>query len=635
MLPATIAERYQGPDRSLIERAYAVAEAAHHGQTRLSGEPYLAHPVRVAEFLVRMDMDAATVAAALLHDVLEDTRTTPDELHAQFGDEVAFLVEGVTKLTALPYRSGSEVRIGTDPYVASLKKLFLAMAKDIRVIIIKLADRFHNIETLQFHPPEDRRRIALETLEVYAPIADRLGIGSLKGQLEDLCFPYVYPDEHHALTASTAARYRDRLKYLERVKPIVARYLADAGIEPSSIHARAKRSYSLFQKLRKYDMDMNRIFDLVALRIVVPTVAACYEALGVIHAHYHPLPGRIKDFIAIPKPNGYQSLHTTVFCEKGRIVEIQIRTPEMHLHAEQGIAAHWAYSEAGKPHAAVAAAQEVAWVEQLKASLAGIRTRDALRNIEVDFFRNRIFVFTPHGDIKDLPEGATPIDFAYAVHTELGNSITGAKVNDRIVPLAHELHSGDVVEVTKSKSAKPSLDWLTVVRTSEARQKIKSWFKRNDPVMVISNGRLLLNRALAPAGTSVDKLSREIVNGILATYSCRTLDALLTRVSTRDIDAGELVRKLFPDAATARRTRRPGVRVTRKTKVRPAAPVASAVVINGQRGLMHKLGRCCSPAYGQDICGYITLNHGVTVHLASCPNLARAAPDRILDASWE
>ncbi len=577
MRPALLDNRhFSSSQRSLLERAFAFAQHAHKNQKRFSGEAYIAHPVRIAEYLARIDMDAPTIAAALLHDVLEDTRVPRTKLAEEFGDEIVFLVEGVTKLKALPYKSSGHVRAGTDPYVASLKKLFLAMAQDIRVIIIKLADRLHNIETLKYLEPEDQRRIALETLEIYAPIADRLGMGNLKGQLEDLSFPYVYPQEHRALMASTKARYEDRLKYLEHIKPIIAKYLTDADIVTTNIHSRAKRSYSLFQKLQKYDMGMDaeHVFDLVALRIIVPDVKMCYEALGVIHAHYKPLPGRIKDYIAMPKPNGYQSLHTTVFCERGKVVEIQIRTPEMHLHAEQGIAAHWAYSETGKPKAALAHAHEVAWVNELKETLKTIRTREGLHNITVDFFKNHIFVFTPKGDIKDLPDGATPIDLAYAVHTGLGHATVGAKVNGAIVPLAHELCNGDVIEIMKSKSAHPSRDWLSTVKTAEARKKIRAWLMHHDQI------------------TGVTQPSRR--------------EAVTHRRPTRTVVA-----------------------------TKAAIPMANNIIVNGQHGLMHKLGKCCRPTHGQDIRGYITVSHGVTIHLASCPNLKKTATDRILDADWE
>lgn len=561
-------------DQAIIKRALDLAKKAHDGQKRLSGEPFITHPVRIAEHLARLGMDIPTLAAALLHDVLEDTDITQKELIARFGEEIAFLVEGVTKFKSILYKSGNEVRTGSDSYVASLKKMFFAMAKDIRVIIIKLADRYHNVETLQYLTPDDQRRVALETLEIYAPIADRLGMGSIKGQLEDMCFPYVYPQEYRELVSSTQARYEDRLKYIEHIKPIVTRYLKDANIRIIDIHSRAKRAYSLFQKLRKYDMDMERVFDLVALRIIVPDVKSCYETLGAIHSHYKPLPGRIKDFIAIPKPNGYQSLHTTVFCEKGKIVEIQIRTPDMHLHAENGIAAHWTYSESGKPRSSIAKAHEVEWVSHLKDTLKSIQTRKGLHDVAIDFFKNRIFVFTPHGDIKDLPDSATPIDFAYAVHTNLGNMTSGAHVNDHIVPLTYELQNGDVVEIIKSKSARPSRDWLATVKTSQARQKIRAWLNRH-----------LNNIAEKPKSSTI----------------------------------------------THHKTR---TRQHAQREVKLTSTMIRDVSINGQHGLMHRFGKCCNPEHGQDIRGYVTLNRGVTVHLASCQNLKKAPLARILDVKW-
>lgn len=624
---ANLTAGYDRTDRALIERAYAVAEHGHKGQARASGEPYIIHPVQVATFLAGLGFDAATVAAALLHDVLEDTAVTRSQLASDFGEEVAFLVDGVTKLSSIKYSGTAKDKKSADLQTETLKKMFLAMAEDVRVIIIKLADRRHNMATLRYKEPASRTRIARETMGIYAPIAARLGMGRLKGELEDLAFPHAYPDEYSWLKKAVKGKYEDRLRYIERTAPVVARYLTDTGITVLDIHARAKRMWSLHEKLQRYQMDPDKVMDLVALRIIVPDIKSCYEALGVIHAHYKPMPGRIKDFIALPKPNGYQSLHTTVFCEKGRIAEIQIRTPQMHDHAENGIAAHWAYSEQGKRSDTIAKQQELAWINQLKSFLKDIKTSSGMANLKIDFFRNRIFVLTPQGDVKDLPEGATPLDFAYAVHSELGHRVTGALVNAKLVPLATALQSGDVVEIVKGNQARPSMDWLRLVKTTQATKHIKGWFKKHDPGIAVADGRALLNKQLAKADLSVERLNRTQINALVAANSVKTLDDLLTHISMGDFDAAVVARTIAPAPVRARRQKLgPGVQ--------PTTVVGGTVVVDGQRGLAYKLGKCCSPTSNSAIVGYLTLTRGVTVHAQDCMNIAAAAKRRLLKTEW-
>jgi len=468
---------YTEADKKLIEKAFEFAKIAHEGQKRLSGEEYLSHPVHVAYFLSELGLDTATVIAGILHDTIEDTSVTHKYLEKEFGKDVAFLVEGVTKLNKIEYDGNPNEKKSSADHLNSLKKMIFAMAEDIRVILIKLADRYHNMETLRFKDNTKQRKIALETLEIYAPIAARLGMGKLKGQLEDMSFPYVYPLEYSQLIKKVKEKYTDRLKYIDRTKPVIKRHLTDAGIKILEIDSRAKHYYSLYGKMIRKEMDADKIFDLVAMRIIVPDINSCYEALGVIHKFYKPLPGLIKDYIALPKPNGYQSLHTTIFCEKGRVVEIQIRTAEMHEYAENGIAAHWAYSEGGKKKNIMVNIKEVEWVNKLKNFLKEVTSGEGLLNLKIDFFKHRIFAFTPRGEVQDLPEGATPIDFAYAIHTDLGHMTRGAKINGKITTLDYELKNGDVVEIIKGKNKKPSFDWLKIVKTAEAKKKIKSFFK--------------------------------------------------------------------------------------------------------------------------------------------------------------
>src|SRR3989344_3740697 len=458
---------YDESDRKLVERAFEVAKSAHVGQKRLSGEEYLSHPLRVAYFLSELGLDIATVVAGILHDTIEDTPTTYKDLEKEFGKDIAFLVEGVTKLSKIEYDGNPNEKKSNTDHLNSLKKMFFAMAEDIRVILIKLADRYHNMETLRHKDPVSQKRIAIETLEIYAPIAARLGMGRLKGQLEDMAFPYVYPLEYSQLIKKVKEKYTDRIKYIDRTKPVIKRCLADANIPILEMNSRAKHYYSLYGKMLRKEMDIEKIFDLVAMRIIVHDIKSCYEALGVIHKFYKPLPGLIKDYIALPKPNGYQSLHTTIFCEKGRIVEIQIRTPPMHDFAENGIAAHWAYSESGKKKNIMANVKEVQWVNKLKNFLKETAPSEGLSNLKIDFFKHRIFAFTPKGEVQDLPDGATPIDFAYAIHTDLGHMTKGAKINGRITTLDNELKNGDVVEIIKGKDKKPSFVWLKIVKTTE------------------------------------------------------------------------------------------------------------------------------------------------------------------------
>lgn len=563
--------QYDTTGRALIVRAFARADSAHARQKRADGSPYITHPAAVASYLADLGFDAASVAAALLHDVVEDCGVTRDELEKEFGTDVAFLVDGVTKLKSIRLSGASRTQKETDLQTESLKKMFFAMAEDLRVIMIKLADRLHNMRTLEYKEAAARTRKSRETMEIYAPIADRLGMGRMKGELEDLAFPHAYPDEYAWLKRTIKDRYEDRLKYIERTAPVVRQHLTAAGVPVIDIHARAKRMWSLYQKLKRYDMDPDKVYDLVAMRIILPDVKSCYEALGIIHAHYKPMPGRVKDFIALPKPNGYRSLHTAVFCEKGRVAEIQLRTPQMHDHAENGVAAHWAYAEQGKHANTSAKAAELAWINQLKTTLKDIKTSAGMANLKVDFFKNRIFALTPHGDVKDLPEGATPVDFAYTVHSELGHRTQGAMVNGKLVPLTYRLESGDVVEIQRAKDEHPSKNWLRFIRTTHAAKHIRAWFKQHEttePVPMVTT-EATLRRARPKKGTGT-----------------------------------------------------------------PTRVARSGILIAGHSGLAYKIGKCCSPAIDSPIIGYLTVSRGVTIHRTDCTNIKAAPKERLMDSHW-
>jgi guanosine-3',5'-bis(diphosphate) 3'-pyrophosphohydrolase len=476
------AQKKHSIDEKLIRSAYEFALSAHAKQKRRSGEPYITHPISIAEHLAKLGMDSKTIAAALLHDVCEDTSVSHDDLKNKFGEEISFLVEGVTKVNKLKYH-------GVERTAENLRKMFLAIAEDIRVVIIKLVDRLHNMKTLSALPDIKQKRIALETLEIYAPLSYRLGIGELKGQLEDLAFPYIYPNEHLWLVKNIKTPFEERRKFIEKLKPTVEAELKKEKVPVIELNARAKHLYSLYKKLQKYEMDISKIFDLVALRIIVPSIEDCYAALGVIHKLWRPMPGLIKDYIALPKPNGYQSIHTTVFGPEGHCIEFQIRTEAMHTEAEFGIAAHWAYSDKkakdtrgyAERKASFADQKTLQWVRQLQDWHKDAQTpEEFLESIKIDFFKNRIFVLSPKGDVIDLPEESTPIDFAYHIHTDVGHGATGAKVNNRMVPLNYKLQNGDVVEIITRKNKNPNSDWLEIAKTSMARKHIHSRLHRID-----------------------------------------------------------------------------------------------------------------------------------------------------------
>lgn len=478
----TLQETVEAKPNGVIAKAYEFARKAHAGQKRKSGEPYFNHAVATGEKLLRWKLDEATVAAGLLHDTVEDTTVTFEDLRKNFGEEIAFLVDGVTKLGRIKYR-------GAEMQVENLRKLILTISQDLRVVFIKLADRLHNMRTLDALPPQKQKRIALETTEIYATLAYRLGMHNVAGQLRDLAFPYLYPQEYKWMKEHVAERFERRLTYLKKIRPGVEEILRSAGIKPATIDFRAKRYSSLYNKLLRYNMDIERIYDLIAMRIIVASVEDCYAALGAIHQSWPPLPGRIKDYIAMPKPNGYRSLHTTVIGPEKRIVEFQIRTEDMHEGNEFGVAAHWLYEQSqshakkGKTPSPKKLAEEIHWVQQLrnwqeKFKEAATDPEQLLQSMKVDFFQNRIFAMTPRGDVIDLPERATPVDFAYQIHSEIGDTCVGAKVNRQFVPLDHELRSGDLVEILMQKNKKPSEDWLRFVKTASAREHIKDALKK-------------------------------------------------------------------------------------------------------------------------------------------------------------
>ncbi len=569
-------------DPKLIERAFQFAQSAHQGQKRFSGEEYILHPLRVAQVLSEMHLDARTVAAGLLHDVPDDTKKTIEDIEKEFGKEIAFLVNGVSKLGKLRYPKEEiespklRKKVPIDLRAENLRKMFFAMGEDLRVLLIKLADRLHNMETLGSLPPEKQKRIALETLEIFAPLANRLGMGEMKGRLQDLAFPFLYPKEYEWLINNVKERYEEREKHIKKVKPLLVKILEEASIKPINIHSRPKHYWSLYQKLLKHEMDFDRIYDLIALRVIVDDVKTCYEALGAIHKFWKPLPGRIKDYIAAPKPNGYQALHTTCFCFEGKILEIQVKTKKMHQEAEHGIAAHWAIKEGINLKTQ---GKKFTWVQQLRDWQSKVlKSEEFLEGLKVDFLKNRIFVFTPKGDVIDLPEGATPVDFAYAVHGDIGNRCAGAKINGKLTQLSQPLKNWEVVKIIVDKNKKPSRDWLKFVKTRVARSRIKASLKQG---------------------------SR---SGNLRTFLKEKVSSIL-------------LPKLRP-----------------KSRLKKVPEAKTVVSLAGQTGMKIYLAKCCSPQPNDQIKAYITKDRGAAIHKTDCKNMLKIQkkwPQKIIEASWK
>ncbi|MCY0877779.1 MAG: bifunctional (p)ppGpp synthetase/guanosine-3',5'-bis(diphosphate) 3'-pyrophosphohydrolase [Firmicutes bacterium] len=617
--------RPHSPEAEQILQALHFAEEAHRGQSRASGDPYVAHPLAVATILADLKMDAPTIVAALLHDVVEDTDYTLGDIEARFGSEVAQLVDGVTKLDRL------EVRTREEEQAENLRKMFLAMAKDIRVILIKLADRLHNMRTLKHLTADRVQRIAKETMEIYAPLAHRLGIFRIKWELEDLAFQHLNPVAFQEMKELVAKKRQEREAAVEAVIAELRARLQAAGMV-SEVSGRAKHLYSIYQKMTKQGKNFAEIYDLVAVRILVESVKDCYAVLGLVHSLWKPVPGRFKDYIAMPKSNLYQSLHTTVIGPSGEPLEVQIRTFEMHHTAEYGIAAHWRYKEGGKGDRDFE--QKLSWLRQLLEWQRDMRdASEFMETLKVDLFSDEVFVFTPKGDVIDLPSGATPIDFAYRIHTDVGNHCVGAKVNGRIVPLTTPLESGDIVEIlVNRKSPGPSIDWLSIVRTSQAKTRIRQWLRRERRHEHVARGMELLERELKRQGL---QLSQERLGEIVRKIGLGTLDDVAVALSEGNASLpvlmGRIREQLQQDVREAKLTE------LTPRKRGPAAPRGSEVLVRGQSRMLTRLARCCQPVPGDPIIGYLTRGRGVSVHRLGCPNEKELTkdPERLVEVSWD
>jgi GTP pyrophosphokinase len=612
-------------DPAWLVSVYELADKAHEGQLRASGESYIEHPVAVAQILADMEMDRATIAAAILHDVVEDTVITSEEVAERFGPEIAQLVDGVTKLTRIPYQSKE------DAQVENLRKMFMAMAKDIRVIIIKLADRLHNMRTLASLPPAKRQTIARETIEIYAPIAHRLGIWKIKWDLEDLALRYLDPDAYREIAERVAKKRAEREAAVTGVVDQLRKQFEQLNIK-AEITGRPKHFYSIYAKMHK-GRDFSVIYDLMAVRIIVDSVKDCYGALGIAHASWKPLPGRFKDYIAMPKPNMYQSLHTTVIGPGGDPLEVQIRTWEMHRTSEYGIAAHWRYKEGGKLDNFEA---KLTWLRSLLEWQNDMRdSRMFMENLKLDLFDSQVFVFSPKGDVFSLPSSATPLDFAYHVHSDVGNHCVGAKINGKIVPLDYVLRNGDICEILVNKSSRPSLDWLLLVKTSGAKHKIKQYFRRERKEENVLIGQEAIEHELARQHLRADIARGEAIEKIAKRMNYPGVPELFAAIGFGDASAPSVVARLKDEFKAHNVVELPSLHRP------PAAPRrvprnATGVRIAGVDDVLVRLSKCCSPVPGDPIMGYVTIGKGVSVHRADCPNVAYMStmPDRIIQASW-
>lgn len=624
---------YKGDDLELLHRAYLFSAMVHKGQVRKSGEPYLLHPMEVANILAEMRLDIACVATGFLHDVVEDTHVTLEEIEQQFGKEIAHLVDGLTKISQIGYASREESQAET------VRKMLLAMIDDIRVVIVKLADRLHNMRTLEFLAAEKRKRKAEETLDIYAPIAHRLGMGKIRGELEDLSFKHLYPDDYNNIQAVVERRRPELERHLEELKNIVNEKMVEAGVPIVKIEARIKRLYSIYLKLKQQRITIDQVYDLMAMRIISKTVRDCYGALGVIHNLWKPIPGRFKDWIAIPRDNMYQSLHTSVVTDSGQAFEVQIRTEEMHRVAEEGIAAHWKYKERklGKNQdddTFVWLKRLIEWQQEVPDS------REFIDGLKLDLFPHDVYAFTPKGKVIELPRGATPVDFAYAIHTDVGHRCAGAKVNGRIVSLRYQLRNGDVVEVITQPNAHPSRDWNKFVVTARARNKIKKYLTDSERQRAVEIGKKLFDKEAERFRLSVKKVSEADLQRIAPEYGLQRGEDLFAAIGYGKLQSRGVISKLIPPEQFAQ------IDEAKETKLSQVGQVIKKVLRIGGQGERIKVkdiddvmvyrARCCNPIRGEKIIGYITRGKGVAVHSISCPNAKNLMVnrERTIDVEW-
>ena len=625
-LLARAKEKYNEQDYKLISDAYDFASRAHKDQHRASGEPYIVHPSSVALILIDLNMDAATIAAALLHDTVEDTSCEYSDIERQFGREVANLVDGVTKLSRINFSSKEEQQ------AESLRKMFIATASDVRVMLLKLADRLHNMRTLSSLPHEKQIYIANETLSIYAPVANRLGIYQIKWELEDISLRYLDPEAYNSIHDSINQKRAEREAYIASVIDIVKPKLDEAGID-AYIYGRPKHFYSIYKKMKAHNVGIDQIYDLTALRVIVSSVKDCYGVLGIVHTIFKPMPGRFKDYIAMPKVNMYQSLHTTVIGPNGTPFEIQIRTKEMHETAEYGIAAHWKYKEGVKGSSD--SDVKLAWLRKmLDYDTESRDSREFVDSVKSDFFSDEVFVFTPRGDVIDLPAGATPLDFAYSIHSAIGHKCIGAKINGRIVNLDAQLKTGDIVEIMTSAAPHgPSRDWLNIVKTNEAKSKIRQWFKKELREENIVKGRDMMEKEAKRQGYSLPSLLKnEWLEPIMSRYMLQSIDDLYASVGYGGLTTNQVLFRLIEEYRKANHLAKP--EDTLRPKTHSILKSSSDVIVKGQADMLVRFAHCCNPVPGDDIVGYITRGRGVSIHRRDCNNLSDFEPEREIEVSW-
>lgn len=611
-------------DLDVVQRAYIYSARVHDGQIRLSGEPYLTHPLEVAGILAELKLDVESIAAGLLHDVIEDTHATDEDIKNMFGPGIQHIVSGVTKLSKLSFQRSEERQ------AESIRKMILAMADDIRVILIKLADRLHNMRTLHFHNKEHKiKEIAKETFDIYVPIASRLGIYWVKKELEDTSFKYLQPDEFERILQLVSKDQTEREKAIEKIRQQILQKIEEAGLK-GQVLGRYKQFYSIYNKMVKQNLTFEEVYDLIAFRIILNTIPECYTALGVMHNTWQPIPKKFKDYIGVPKPNRYQSLHTTVIGPEGERIEVQIRTHEMDQVARSGIAAHWSYKE-GKTYNQNSG-ETYAWIQNLVENQANSSSpEEFMENVRIDLFPDEVYVFTPRGDVISLPKGATPIDFAYAIHTEIGNQCTGAKVNGKIVPLVYDLKTGDTCEVVVTKGHKPSKDWLQFVKTVKARSRIKHWIKSQEHERSLSLGKELCEKAFRKHSLNFNKLftSPEMEEAAKA-FGLKTPEELIINVGYGKLTPVQLVHK-FKEPEKEKEASILNRLIGRSKKKK----TGDGVIVRGIDDILIKFGKCCQPVPGDPIVGYITQGQGVTVHRSSCPNALTMNPERSVDVVWD
>ncbi|HOP99673.1 MAG TPA: bifunctional (p)ppGpp synthetase/guanosine-3',5'-bis(diphosphate) 3'-pyrophosphohydrolase [Acetivibrio clariflavus] len=621
-------------DFELLEKAYQVSKEAHNGQQRVSGEPFIMHPMEVANILAELELDCTAIVAGILHDTIEDTTYTYEQLKEKFGEEVALLVDGVTKLGKIPYTTKEEQQ------AENLRKMFLAMSKDIRVILIKLADRLHNMRTLKYMSPEKQIEKAKETLEIYAPIAHRLGISKIKWELEDLSLRYLDPKGYYDLVDKIANKRREREAYIEKILATLKEKISELGIQVC-LDGRPKHFYSIYRKMQQQNKTLDQIYDLFAFRVIVDTVKDCYAVLGLVHEIFKPMPGRFKDYIAMPKPNMYQSLHTTVIGPDGVPFEIQIRTWEMHRVAEVGIAAHWKYKE-GKSDGGYE--HKLAWLRQLLDWQTDTRDpNEFMETLKIDLFTDEVFVFTPKGDVVSLAAGSTPIDFAYLIHSAIGNKMVGAKVNGKIVPIEYELKNGDIVEIlTSSNVHGPSRDWLKIVKTSQARNKINQWFKKEKREENIIRGKEMLEKELKKQSLTFAQLFKpEWVDILLKKYTFSSMDDLYAAIGYGAMTPNKIISRLKEEYRKTLKAEELAQQATedasqQKLKHKRRSIPENGVIVKGIENCLVRISRCCNPVPGDEIIGYITRGRGVSVHRKDCPNVTNTidGDTRLIEVEW-